>query len=118
MTLRWRWTVPPWTPYPEPEASLSYAQRPHPGAFWSSLTPGEAARLAELSRGRLCLEVGAAFGFSTVAVARDAAHVTSVDLHRSGLAPGGTLSDFRQNLRFWGVSRKVTPLVQWAHVAL
>lgn len=55
---------------------------PAPGpTILTSLLAEEAAKLAELAKGADVLEVGAAFGFSTVTLALTAQSVVSVDPH-------------------------------------
>lgn len=47
----------------------------------TSLTEKESFVLRELARGQRVIEVGAAFGFSTIILAQVATHVTSIDPH-------------------------------------
>jgi Methyltransferase domain len=73
------------------------------------LTEREAEHLAEQAAGRLVLEVGAFLGRSTVAMARTAAKVVSVDHHHG--RPEPTVRDYLANLESFGVSEKVIPIV-------
>jgi hypothetical protein len=69
--------------------------------------------LADWARGKLILELGTFLGRSTVAMARTAKHVVTVD-HFSGsplenwYEPGDYLPQTRENLRRYGVERNVT----------
>jgi len=69
--------------------------------------------LAEWARGKLVLELGTFLGRSTVAMARTAKHVVTVD-HFTGsplenwYQPGDYLAQTRDNLLKYGVARKVT----------
>jgi Methyltransferase domain len=69
--------------------------------------------LAEWARGKLILELGTFLGRSTVAMARTAKRVVTVD-HFSGsplenwYEPGDYLPQTRDNLRRYGVERNVT----------
>lgn len=80
----------------------------------TSVTDAETARLAELATGRRVLEVGAAYGYSTVVLAQAATHVTSVDPHQwlPSYAP------LMANLHSYGVARKVDVLVTDSFTAL
>lgn len=49
--------------------------------LWSSLTEAEAEALRQLAAGRSAIEIGAGFGFSTLAMAAVAERVWSVDPH-------------------------------------
>jgi hypothetical protein len=73
MYLDWHWATP-------------VLERAHVET-WTSLTDLEAAKLKELAAGRVCLEIGAAFGFSTAAIASVAEYVWSIDPHN--VVPGG-----------------------------
>jgi predicted O-methyltransferase YrrM len=69
----------------------------------TSLTEAETAELQRLAAGNRCLEVGAAYGYSTVAMALVAEHVTSVDPHQ-------WLNSWQAcvaNLRAYGVADRV-----------
>ena len=90
----------------EPTISLMWrpvAPRAGGPAISTSLTAAEAARLGELAEDREVLEVGAAYGYSTVVLALAAASVVSVDPH-AWLQSEPAL---RTNLDAYGVSAKV-----------
>lgn len=69
--------------------------------------------LAEWARGKLILELGTFLGRSTVAMARTAKHVVTVD-HFTGsplenwYEPGDYLARTRENLHKYGVARQIT----------
>ena len=67
----------------------------------------ECARLAELATGKTVLELGTLVGRSTIAMARTAEHVTTVDDHTGA----DTLSLFLGNLDTYEVKDKVTPII-------
>lgn len=71
----------------------------------TSLTAAETATLQQLARGGEVIELGSAMGYSTVAMALVATHVTAVDPH-SGI-PGSRVA-FLRNLQAYGVSARVT----------
>jgi Methyltransferase domain len=73
------------------------------------LSDQEAEYLAEQARDKLVLEIGAFLGRSTVAMARTATHVVSIDHHHG--RPEPTVRDYLANLESFGVSDKVTPIV-------
>ncbi len=83
-------------------------------AIETSLTAAEAAELRRLAVGKVVLEVGAAFGFSTVVLARAASLVVSVDHHNAH----GSLEAFRRNLDAHRVSGKVVPILAGSQAAL
>lgn len=67
----------------------------HGPAFATSITEAETARLCELAAGRRVLEVGSAYGYSAVVMARAGAeHVTAVDPHHAipSSAPGAIMA--------------------------
>ena len=76
-------------------------------AIESSLTEREAAELQRLGALKRVLEVGAAFGYSTVVLAEVAVHVISVDPHEVH----GSLDIHTANLERYGVTAKVGRLV-------
>lgn len=100
------------------------------------LSEKEANRLVELARDRLVLEVGAYLGRSTVAMARTARHVVSVDHHRGSpehqagkafhdprfVDPDSgvftTYPAFVANLRERGLTDKVSVFVASSRLAL
>jgi predicted O-methyltransferase YrrM len=89
---------------PSPEAPL-------PGRIdiLTALTEAEQRCLADLARGCVVLEVGAQHGASTVAMAREADLVHSVDWHRGDpdAGEGDTLLDYWRNLHVYGVRDRV-----------
>lgn len=75
-------------------------------AISTSLTGNEAAMLVTLCAGRRVLEIGSAYGFSTVTMAAGGAtHVTAVDPHT--YCPG-SLETLNANLRAYEVQGRVT----------
>lgn len=79
----------------------------------SAVTTLEREKLRHLARGKRVLEIGALLGHSTVALAKVAEHVVSVDPHRGYPQgnPRGTLYAFTANLWRAGVLDKVTVIV-------
>jgi predicted O-methyltransferase YrrM len=75
-------------------------------AINTSLTEAETAELKRLAAGRSVLEVGSAYGYSTVALALVAEHVTAVDPH-TWLA---SYESLMANLGVYGLAQKVTVL--------
>lgn len=73
------------------------------------MKPAEVARLAELATGRTVLEVGSWLGASTVAMARTALMVHSIDWHRGDPHAGDdeTMHPFLDNLAASGFRDKV-----------
>ena len=86
----------------------------------TALTESEQRCLAELARGGVVLEVGAQHGASTVAMAREAQLVHSVDWHRGDpdAGEGDTLLDYWRNLHVYGVRDRVVAHVGDAAVVL
>lgn len=86
---------------------------PVPNAFprdiagW--LHPDEGAKLAELARDKMVLEIGSFCGLSTVCMARTAAFVFAVDYFdgRGTPAPQDTRQAFDANIERYGVVKKV-----------
>jgi predicted O-methyltransferase YrrM len=74
-------------------------------AIYSSLTDRESAWLVQNARGR-CLEVGSAFGYSTVCIALQARSVISVDPH----IVHASYNDCLTNLKAYGLDEKVAML--------
>jgi predicted O-methyltransferase YrrM len=72
----------------------------------TSLTEMEAATLRDLAQGERVVEVGSAYGFSTILMALVARQVTAIDPH-TGL---GSFAVFLANLEEYGVRRKVRNL--------
>jgi len=80
---------------------LTEAGRP----IWTSLNAEETAELQRLARGRRCLEVGSAFGWSAIAMSLAGAEsVTAVDLHEPHVTneQHDTLPEMVTNLRAYG----------------
>jgi predicted O-methyltransferase YrrM len=73
-------------------------------AINTSLTANETLELQRLASGKRVLEIGSAFGYSTVILARVAQHVTAVDPHGAL----NSLETLRANLSAYGVTDKVT----------
>ena len=89
-------------------------------AILSAVTDAEAARLADLARDRIVLEVGSWYGLSTIVMARTAAMVHAVDWHRGDPHAGKreTLTTFWSNLERHDVRDKVVIHVGRAEVVL
>ena len=90
---------------------------------WTSLTERETETLRALAAGKQVIEVGAAFGFSTLVLASVAEHVWSIDPHTAGVSSGnfdlrnsvdmdrlsaGTLATLQANLVTTGLMGRVT----------
>jgi predicted O-methyltransferase YrrM len=74
----------------------------------SSIGDEERPALRRLARGKWVVEIGAAFGFTTILMAQWAEFVVSVDPHdATNLRAGGTLSEFQRNLDLYGVRDRV-----------
>src|SRR5258707_44930 len=73
----------------------------------TSLTANEAAELRRLARDAQVLEVGSAYGYSTIVMAQVAEHVTAIDWH----VPLNSLEPMRHNLEHHQVQERVTILV-------
>ena len=101
MILPWRKVHPPACKHPLPQ-------------ILSSLTHTEAAVLAGLAAGKIVLEIGAAFGFSTITMAKTADYLVSVDFHEH--MP--SLADMLANLLEYGVADRVRVLVDDSRIAL
>ena len=76
-------------------------------AILTSVTGAESAELARLAAGRQVLEVGSAYGYSAVVMARAGADVTAVDDHHGGTWLGDTLPVMQSNLAAYGVAGRV-----------
>lgn len=83
-------------------------------AISTSLTAAETDRLCELAAGRRVLEVGSAYGYSTVAMALEGAHVTAVDPHVSM----GSYTTFCANVGVYGVQDRVEAVAAYSQDAL
>lgn len=77
------------------------------------VTKKEAARLRELARGKVVLELGAQYGFSTVTMGEVARQVWSIDWHQGDPQAGiqDTLNDYLANVRALRLSGAVVPVV-------
>lgn len=86
----------------------------------TALTETEAFRLQELAKGKVCLEIGALLGYSTITLADVAKVVYSIDPHCGypKTDPRPTLVPFLANLIRYGVFHKVKPLVGTAQEIL
>lgn len=75
----------------------------------SAVSDLEAVQLQELSLGKVVLEMGAHYGFSTIVLAQAAQLVHSVDWHMgdSMAGAGDNLLVFRENLRRHGADQSV-----------
>ena len=78
---------------------------------WLSRTEAEA--LERYAAGKIVLEIGSYCGKSTIAMARTAMLVVSIDHHRgdSGTGEADTFAEFRANLERFNVANKVVPIV-------
>jgi hypothetical protein len=65
----------------------------HELRIWSSLLPEEVDELRVLADERYVLEIGAAFGYSTIVLASVAGHVWSIDPH--DIQPAAGLFNFK-----------------------
>ena len=70
----------------------------------TSLTADETEALRQMAEGKRVLEIGSAFGYSTVVMALGAVHIDAVDPHEAH----GSERVMRSNLRAYGVENKVT----------
>lgn len=80
----------------------------------TSLTERETAELQRLAKDGDVLEIGTAYGYSTVALALVAKSVTAVDPHLTH----GSHGDVLANLRAYGVSDKVAIIQSYSQHAL
>lgn len=80
----------------------------------TSLTADETKTLRELARGRRVLEIGSAFGYSTIAMATVGARVLSVDPH---IAHSSILT-MTSNLRRYRVLDRVAMCLAYSYDAL
>ena len=83
-------------------------------AIQTSVTLAETVRLRELAEGAEVLEIGAAYGYSTVVLAQVAKHVTSVDPH----LVHGSYGILHANLGVYGLADRVEVLRQFSADAL
>jgi predicted O-methyltransferase YrrM len=82
------------------------------------MTDAEIGELVRLAKGKRVIEVGSLYGGSTVALARAADHVVSIDHHRGDAwtGPLPTLAQFLEVLEDSGVREKVTAVLDdWRH---
>lgn len=79
----------------------------------------ELAALSELARGRRVLEIGSLWGRSTIAMARVASLVVSVDHHLGDpdTRRQPTLHAFLENLDGYGVRERVVPVITSSEIA-
>lgn len=82
----------------------------------SSVTPAEIAKLQEYASGQRVLEVGSAYGYSAIQMARVADHVDAVDPHAGELP--GSYEVMIAHLQRYGVRDKVTIIRDYSQVAL
>lgn len=90
---------------------------------WTSLTEIESNALRKLAVGKRVIEIGAAFGYSTLILASVAEHVWSIDPHSAAVVPGnfdlhddpdikrlsaGTLATLQANLEATELWSRVT----------
>lgn len=81
-----------------------------PGAplISTSVTAAEASRLGQLACGRQVLEVGSAYGYSAIVMARAGALVTAVDPHTGGTWLGDSHAAMTANVGVYQVASRVT----------
>jgi predicted O-methyltransferase YrrM len=84
----------------------------------TSLTGLEVGRLCHLARDRHVLEVGSAFGFSAIAMARVGARVVAVDPHEGHGSLPNSLKAMQQNLWSHGVANRVMVMLADSRHAL
>jgi len=73
----------------------------------TSLTDNEASALWTMAPGQLVIEVGAAYGYSTILMAQVAERVVSIDPHMGYGSLPNSLEIMRANLEAYGVTDKV-----------
>lgn len=83
-------------------------------AISTSITTAETLRLRELAKGAEVLEIGAAFGYSTVVLAQVAQHVTSIDPHLVHNSYGTLMA----NVGMYGLAERVQVIRQYSIAAL
>ena len=78
-------------------------------AISSAVTANESQALADLARGKVVLELGAWFGYSTIVLASVAERVTSVDWHMGDDHAGitDTWEIFCFNIQRYGVANRI-----------
>lgn len=87
--------------------------RPYPN-ITTAITPAESDLLARTTAGLTVLEIGSAWGYSTVWMALHGATVTAVDHHKDL----GTWDVFRANLKRYGVQSRVQTILASSQEAL
>lgn len=80
-------------------------------AISTSLTENEQGALTDLAAGRLVLEVGSAYGYSSIVMARAAEHVIAVDPHGGYGSMPDSLAQMRGNLAAYDLSDSVSIVV-------
>lgn len=75
----------------------------------TAVSDRESSCLQRYATGRRVVEAGSLLGYSTITLARVAAHVTSIDQHVNYSGP--TMRGFLSNLERHGVRERVTPIV-------
>jgi predicted O-methyltransferase YrrM len=83
-------------------------------AVMAGVSDLEAAELRCLARGAAVLEVGSAWGYSAIVMAKVARSLVSIDPHQDY----GSLATFQANVRAHGVRDKVTVLVTTSRLAM
>lgn len=80
-----------------------------PADIATALTVAEATNLRDLADGKVVLELGAHYGFSTIVLASVTKKLHSVDWHKGDSMAGHSdnLLTYRENLRRYGVEDKV-----------
>jgi predicted O-methyltransferase YrrM len=79
------------------------------GPIKSSITNNEAAKLAELAKRKTALEIGSAYGYSTLIIAQAARHLTTIDPHTER---EGSRQALEANLQAAELEGRVTILTQ------
>jgi predicted O-methyltransferase YrrM len=84
-----------------------------PSDVFGLMSVPEVQALQEISAGKVCLELGAFMGFSTISMARGAKLVVSIDNHRGDQATGrvSTFEPYFNNLTRYKVLPKVAMMV-------
>ncbi len=80
----------------------------------TAITREERTKLVQLARNRVVMEIGALFGYSTIAMAEVASRVISIDPHEGYPTnnPRPTIAPFLANLRDCGVRDNVTVILE------
>jgi cephalosporin hydroxylase len=77
---------------------------------WTSLTEIESDALRHFADGKRVIEIGAAFGYSTLLLASVAEHVWSIDPHTASVVPGNF--DLRDEADLWRLSAGTLAILQ------